>query len=144
MVYSLDGTNFSPEVPTGTNAGTYTVYYKVRRIVVRPRDRVLVRVDDSFPVQHRELRLLFRAVVQERELRRLDLGRDGLGVNGYGNRGRIHGYAGIVGGPVYLIIDGVSTRVGPGGNLGREGAGRENCHRHGPVHGHVGERRSGG
>jgi methionine-rich copper-binding protein CopC len=29
MVYSLDGTNFSPEVPTGTNAGTYTVYYKV-------------------------------------------------------------------------------------------------------------------
>ena len=29
LVYSLDGTNFSPEVPTGTNAGTYTVYYKV-------------------------------------------------------------------------------------------------------------------
>ena len=29
MVYSLDGTNFSPEVPTRTNAGTYTVYYKV-------------------------------------------------------------------------------------------------------------------
>ena len=29
LVYSLDGTNFSPEIPTGTNAGTYTVYYKV-------------------------------------------------------------------------------------------------------------------
>ena len=29
LVYSLDGTKFSPEVPTGTNAGTYTVYYKV-------------------------------------------------------------------------------------------------------------------
>ena len=29
LVYSLDGTNFSPEVPTGTNADTYTVYYKV-------------------------------------------------------------------------------------------------------------------
>jgi len=29
LVYSLDGTNFSPEIPTGTDAGTYTVYYKV-------------------------------------------------------------------------------------------------------------------
>lgn len=29
LVYSLDGTSFSSEVPTGTNAGTYTVYYKV-------------------------------------------------------------------------------------------------------------------
>lgn len=29
LVYSLDGTNFSPEVPARTNAGTYTVYYKV-------------------------------------------------------------------------------------------------------------------
>ena len=29
LVYSLDGKNFSPEVPTGTGAGTYTVYYKV-------------------------------------------------------------------------------------------------------------------
>ncbi|MCI9474807.1 MAG: S-layer homology domain-containing protein, partial [Flavonifractor sp.] len=29
LVYSLDGTNFSPEVPTGTDAGTYDVYYKV-------------------------------------------------------------------------------------------------------------------
>ena len=29
LVYSLDGTNFSPELPTGTDAGTYTVYYKV-------------------------------------------------------------------------------------------------------------------
>ncbi len=29
IVYSLDGTNFSPEIPTGTDAGTYEVYYKV-------------------------------------------------------------------------------------------------------------------
>ena len=29
IVYSLDGTDFSPEIPTGTNAGTYEVYYKV-------------------------------------------------------------------------------------------------------------------
>lgn len=29
LVYSLDGTNFSPNVPTGTDAGTYTIYYKV-------------------------------------------------------------------------------------------------------------------
>ncbi len=29
LVYSLDGTNFSPEIPTGTNAGAYTVHYKV-------------------------------------------------------------------------------------------------------------------
>ena len=29
IVYSLDGTNFSPTIPTGTNAGTYKVYYKV-------------------------------------------------------------------------------------------------------------------
>ncbi|USF27523.1 hypothetical protein N510_002475 [Firmicutes bacterium ASF500] len=29
LVYSLDGTNFSPDIPTGTNAGTYNVYYKV-------------------------------------------------------------------------------------------------------------------
>ena len=29
LVYSLDGANFSREIPTGTNAGTYTVYYKV-------------------------------------------------------------------------------------------------------------------
>ncbi len=29
LVYSLDGTNFSSEIPTGTNADTYTVYYKV-------------------------------------------------------------------------------------------------------------------
>ena len=29
LVYSLDGKNFSPEVPTGTSAGTYTIHYKV-------------------------------------------------------------------------------------------------------------------
>ena len=29
LVYSLDGTDFSQEIPTGTDAGTYTVYYKV-------------------------------------------------------------------------------------------------------------------
>ena len=29
IVYSLDGMNFSPEIPTGTDAGTYEVYYKV-------------------------------------------------------------------------------------------------------------------
>lgn len=27
--YSLDGTNFGTEIPTGTNAGDYTVYYRV-------------------------------------------------------------------------------------------------------------------
>ncbi len=29
LVYSLDGNNFFPEIPTGTDAGTYTVYYKI-------------------------------------------------------------------------------------------------------------------
>lgn len=29
IVYSLNGTDFSPEIPTGTNAGTYNIYYKV-------------------------------------------------------------------------------------------------------------------
>ncbi|MBQ9566272.1 MAG: hypothetical protein IJU98_11865, partial [Synergistaceae bacterium] len=29
MQYSLDGTNYSAAIPTGTNAGSYTVYYKV-------------------------------------------------------------------------------------------------------------------
>ena len=29
LVYSLDGNSFSSEIPTGTNAGIYTVYYKV-------------------------------------------------------------------------------------------------------------------
>ncbi len=29
LVYSLDGTNFSSDIPTGTDVGTYTVYYKV-------------------------------------------------------------------------------------------------------------------
>ncbi len=29
LVYSLDGASFSPEVPAGTDAGTYTVYYRV-------------------------------------------------------------------------------------------------------------------
>ncbi|MBR2238335.1 MAG: hypothetical protein IJ887_10750, partial [Prevotella sp.] len=29
MQYSLDGTNYGSDIPTGTNAGTYTVYYKV-------------------------------------------------------------------------------------------------------------------
>ncbi len=29
LVYSLDGTDFSPEIPTGTDAGEYTVHYKV-------------------------------------------------------------------------------------------------------------------
>ena len=29
LVYSLDGTDFSPEIPAGTDAGTYKVYYKV-------------------------------------------------------------------------------------------------------------------
>ena len=29
IVYSLDGKTFSPEIPTGTNAGTYNIYYKV-------------------------------------------------------------------------------------------------------------------
>ena len=29
MQYSLDGTNFSPDIPTGTDVGEYTVYYKV-------------------------------------------------------------------------------------------------------------------
>lgn len=28
MVYSLDGKSFDEQIPTGTNAGTYTVYYK--------------------------------------------------------------------------------------------------------------------
>ena len=29
LKYSLDGTNYSSSIPTGTNAGDYTVYYKV-------------------------------------------------------------------------------------------------------------------
>ena len=29
MTYSLDGTSYSAEIPTGTDAGTYTVYYRV-------------------------------------------------------------------------------------------------------------------
>ena len=29
VLYSLDGTNYSEEIPRGTEAGTYTVYYKV-------------------------------------------------------------------------------------------------------------------
>ncbi|SHK98458.1 InlB B-repeat-containing protein [Fibrobacter sp. UWB12] len=29
MLYSLDGTNYSDEIPTAVNAGNYTVYYKV-------------------------------------------------------------------------------------------------------------------
>ena len=29
MLYSLDGTNYSDEIPTAVNAGIYTVYYKV-------------------------------------------------------------------------------------------------------------------
>lgn len=29
LQYSLDGTNYSTGIPTGTNAGSYTVYYKV-------------------------------------------------------------------------------------------------------------------
>ena len=29
ILYSLDGTNYSSTIPTGKNAGTYTVYYKV-------------------------------------------------------------------------------------------------------------------
>ena len=29
MQYSLDGTNYSPDIPTGTDVGEYTVYYKV-------------------------------------------------------------------------------------------------------------------
>ena len=29
MTYSLDGTNYSTDIPTATNAGTYTIYYKV-------------------------------------------------------------------------------------------------------------------
>ena len=29
VVYSLDGVNYTPNVPTGTNAGAYTVWYKV-------------------------------------------------------------------------------------------------------------------
>ena len=30
LLYSLDGTNYSTSVPTGTNADSYTVYYKVQ------------------------------------------------------------------------------------------------------------------
>lgn len=30
MMYSLDGTNFSSAIPTATDSGTYTVYYKVQ------------------------------------------------------------------------------------------------------------------
>jgi hypothetical protein len=29
LLYSLDGQNYSDDIPTGTDAGTYTVYYKV-------------------------------------------------------------------------------------------------------------------
>ena len=29
LLYSLDGTNYSTDIPTATDAGTYTVYYKV-------------------------------------------------------------------------------------------------------------------
>ena len=88
-----------------------------RRIVVRPCDRVLFGINHGIAVLDSDFRVLLRVVVQEGGFRQLHRGRDGLGVNGHGNRGRIHGYAGIVGGLVYLIIDGVSTRVGPGGNL---------------------------
>ena len=36
LVYSLDGTDFSSDIPTGTNAGTYTVYYKVEGLPTTP------------------------------------------------------------------------------------------------------------
>ncbi|WP_028904637.1 MBG domain-containing protein, partial [Prevotella sp. P6B4] len=29
MLYSLDGTNYSTQIPQGTNAGSYTIYYRV-------------------------------------------------------------------------------------------------------------------
>ena len=29
LLYSTDGTNYSADIPTGTDAGTYTIYYKV-------------------------------------------------------------------------------------------------------------------
>jgi hypothetical protein len=29
MIYSIDGTTYSETIPTGTEIGTYTVYYKV-------------------------------------------------------------------------------------------------------------------
>ena len=32
VLYSLDGTNYSTDIPTGKNAGNYTVYYKVEEI----------------------------------------------------------------------------------------------------------------
>lgn len=38
MLYSLDGTNWSEELPQGTNATTYTVYYKVQGDGVTHKD----------------------------------------------------------------------------------------------------------
>ena len=89
-----------------------------RQIVVRPCDRVLFGINHGIAVLDGDFRLLLRAVVQEGGFRQLHRRRDGLGVNGHRNRSRVHGHTGIVGGPVYLIIDIVSTRVSPGGNLG--------------------------
>ena len=91
-----------------------------RGIIIRPCHRVLIRVNHGFIVLDRDLRLFPVAVVQEGGFRQLHHRCDGLGVDGHRDRRCVHSYAGVVGSPLYLIIDGVGSGVGPGGNVGGE------------------------
>ena len=52
LVYSLDGTNFSAEIPTATEAGDYTVYYKVEESnnLEKAEGSVAVTINTPTPV----------------------------------------------------------------------------------------------
>ena len=104
-----------------------------RRIVIRPCDRVLVRVDHGFAVLDRDLWFLLPAVVQEGGLRQLHHRGDGLGRDGHGDRVRVYGHAGVVVGFVHPVIDGVGAGVGPGRDLRGEAGPIQGVHQEAHV-----------
>ena len=56
ILYSLDGENYSPEIPTGVNAGEYTVYYKMTKATeeVQEADEAIAAEEAQEAVQDAE------------------------------------------------------------------------------------------
>lgn len=71
MVYSLDGVSFSEAIPTGTNAGEYTVYYKAmgdKNHNDTPVDTVVVSIAKAAPVIPTGLTAIYSQTLDDVEL----------------------------------------------------------------------------
>ena len=71
MVYSLDGVSFSEAIPTGTNAGEYTVYYKAmgdKNHNDTPVNTVVVSIAKAAPVIPTGLTAIYSQTLDDVEL----------------------------------------------------------------------------